>query len=98
MTSEMLVSFAGVLLSLSFSYLPGLKDFYDTKDSQTKQLIMLALMVVVAAGSVVLSCTGEFAYFECSGTGGWDALQVLFTAVVANQVAYQSTKHIGKSD
>ena len=48
MTAEELASIAGIVLSLLFSYIPGLKDAYDGLDGDYKRLVMGLSLVVVA--------------------------------------------------
>lgn len=94
MNEQLLASMAGLVLSLAFAYMPGLSDWYDGKNSQTKALIMAGLLLVVAAASYGLSCTGNFAYFECSEAGAWTAVEVFIAALVANQGTYMITRNI----
>lgn len=86
---------AGLLLSLLFSYVPKLSDWYAGKDAQTKALIMAGLLLVVAGGAYGLSCAGWGNYFECTEAGLQTAVSVFISALVANQATYGLTKHIG---
>lgn len=94
MNEQQLAGVAGLVLSLAFAYVPRLSDWYDGKDSQTKALIMAALLLVVAAASYGLSCTGDFAFFECTRVGAWVAVQVFIAALVANQGTYLLMRNI----
>ena len=64
MTTTLLSSIAGSLLSLLFSYLPGLSDWYaqlgvNPDDGGTrKRLLMLALLCLTALASFGLACSG----------------------------------------
>ena len=67
MTTETLTLLAGTILSLGFSYIPGLSDWYrrlgETPDGEgdggtRKRLVMLALLVLSAAGGFALACSG----------------------------------------
>ena len=58
MSPETLASLAAILLSLAFSYVPGLSSHYDTLDGTRKRLVMLAGLVLVSLASVGLVCTG----------------------------------------
>lgn len=88
MTPEILSGAAGVLLSLLFAYVPGLRDWYNIRQSAEKALLMLSLLVIVAGGSYALSCVGPFDYFQCTQAGGWQVVQVLIAALVANQATF----------
>lgn len=48
MTDSQLSLFAGALLSLAFSYVLGLKDWFEQKDATTKRLVMAAALLIVA--------------------------------------------------
>ena len=47
MNPEVLSAAAGVLLSLAFSYLPGLNGWFSSLDGTHKRLVMLAALVLV---------------------------------------------------
>jgi hypothetical protein len=95
MNETQLAAAAGILLSLAFSYVPGLRGWYDAKDAQTKALIMAGALLVISAGALGLSCTNWGTYFECSEVGLQAAIQVFVAALIANQAVYGLTKHIG---
>lgn len=96
--SEILFGLAGVLLSLFFSYVPKFKDWYNLKDSQTKQLVMLGLLALVTLATGALSCanvvTSVLPVYTCDQAGIVSLVEAFFYAVVGNVVAYQSTNYI----
>jgi hypothetical protein len=63
-TPETLAAVAGVLLTLAFSYIPGLKDRFKNigvqpdgqDDGNKKRLVMLGLLVVTTAGALAMIC------------------------------------------
>jgi hypothetical protein len=89
MTPELLSSLAGIVLSLAFSYIPGLNTWYDPKPPTTKRLIMLAALAVVTAGVFGLSCSGIFDSVTCDKNGAITLVTSFVLAMVANQSAYQ---------
>ena len=91
MTPESLALLSGVILSLAFSYIPGLRTWYEVLDSDRKRLVMLAALFVGAAGSFGLSCAGYADYFVCTTAGADDAITVFVLAMVANQATYLVT-------
>jgi hypothetical protein len=91
MTPEQLAALAGVILSLAFSYVPGLKDWFEKLDGNYKRLIMLGVMAAVVLVIFGLSCTRLLSTFQCSWLGAWDMLYLLILAAVANQTAYSLT-------
>ena len=47
LTEAAVAAAAGTLLSLAFSFIPGLRQAYDALNDQLKALVMLALNIVV---------------------------------------------------
>jgi hypothetical protein len=88
MTKEGLAGLAGLILSLVFSYVPGVNTWFGKLDGTVKRLIMGALIVVVALGAYGLSCAGVLGVVECSKQGALDLVQVIIAALVANQGTY----------
>jgi len=99
MSAEYLAGVAGVVLSLIFSYVPGLNAKYAALDGTIKRLIMLGLLVVVAGGAFGLACAGWGVDLKvavsCDRAGLVGLLQVLSLAVIANQSAYAISPAVG---
>lgn len=104
MSAEILSAIAGSLLSLLFSYVPGLSTWYDKlgydvagnyDDGLKKRLVMLGLLFLVAAGAMGLSCAGWGADFglslSCDRAGVSGLLNALLLGVMANQSTYSIT-------
>lgn len=94
MTVETLSLAAGALLSLLFGYVPGLKGWFDAKDSTVKRLIMAGALLIVSVLVFAAGCAGltiPGAVIECSTQGVWALVQVLLLALVANQSMYSIT-------
>lgn len=92
MNAEQLSAIVGVLLSLGFSYIPGLKTWFDAKESDVKQAIMGLALVIVAGAVFGLSCAGVFDTVACTQEGFWGFVGVLVSALVANQSIYLITR------
>jgi hypothetical protein len=92
MSPEELSAAAGVVLSLSFSYIPGLHERYACLTPTHKRLVMLGLLCGAALGATLLSCYGSRVgapqAVECSQAGIWSLLKALLAAVIANQSAF----------
>lgn len=100
MTAEFISMVAGVLLSLAFSYIPGLSVKYAALEAIYKRLVMLGLLFLVALGSIGLACAGIGAEvginITCDRAGVIGVLQAFFLAAMANQSAYSLTKRADK--
>jgi hypothetical protein len=96
---------ASAVLSLGFSYVPKLKDWYaklgqnedGTDDGGTKKrLVMLVLLLVVTLVVFGLSCAGLGAGFginvTCDQSGGIGLIKAFVLAIAANQGTYMITK------
>jgi len=93
MTADGLSAIAGVVLSLVFSYVPGIKCWFETLESQEKQALMGVLLVIVALGVFGVSCARVIdTGIGCTQGGAIGLVQVLIAALVSNQSTYLLTK------
>ncbi len=88
MTSEQLGSIAGIVLSLLFSYIPGVRDRFALLSSTEKSLFMAAMLLAVSIGALGLSCAMIVNVIECSQSGVVQLVSVFISALVANQATY----------
>ena len=92
MSPETLSATAAVILSLLFSYIPGLSDAYGAYSKTGKRLIMLGLLALTSLGAFILACAGVGELlgisFTCDEAGAVVLLQAFGAAVIANQAAY----------
>lgn len=86
--------FAGVLLSLLFSYIPGVKEWYDARSTTKKRLVMLAALVATVGGAALSSCLGFVAFMSCEKTGFIEMAKAFIGALVANQATYLVTPKV----
>jgi exosortase/archaeosortase len=95
MSAETFSVIVASVLSLGFSYIPGLNEWFATLESVYKRLYMLALMVIVAGVSYALACTGSGSdvgiTLTCDKTGAIALVKLLIFSVMANQSTYQLT-------
>ena len=95
MTAESLALISGAVLSLLFSYIPGLNVKFAELGSEVKRLIMAGLLLVVAGSIYGLSCAGWGTSFgvevACDQEGLLNLVQVFVIALIANQGAYAIT-------
>jgi exosortase/archaeosortase len=92
MSAEVLSVIAGVILTLGFSYIPGLRTWYAEKSDESKQLIMLVLLLIAAGASFGLACLGWGAAFgialACTVDGALGLFYQVVLAIIANQAVY----------
>jgi hypothetical protein len=95
MSAETLSLVAGTVLSLLFSYIPGLNTWFAALTEEIKRLIMLVLVVLVAASAYGLSCAGFGASLgltlTCDVTGLTGLVQAVILCAIANQAVFKLT-------
>ena len=90
--SEQVVSLAaGILLSLIFSYFPGVKEWFNGLSGDYKRLIMLGSLLLVSLGIFGLGCLGRYEGVTCDVDGLWQVGEVFLLAAIANQSTYTLT-------
>jgi hypothetical protein len=87
---------AGMLMSLAFAFVPGLKGWYEKLSSQQKQLFMLGALALIVGGKFGLGCLGKDASFACTADGGWLALEAFVYSAIANAGTYKATNYLAK--
>lgn len=98
--SDILLYVAGVVLSLAFTYLPKLKDWYD-RQSGSKAMIMLGVIIFVAVAYFALGCIQALAskigiLVTCTTDGAITVLLAVVKIIVANQATYLLAKRSNK--
>jgi hypothetical protein len=94
-TAEELGAVAGVVLSLMFSYVPGVREKWDALEGTVKRLVMAGLLALTALVIYGLACSGiaELAGLvggiTCDASGVVALVRVFVTALVVNQATYQ---------
>jgi hypothetical protein len=95
LTPAVLAAIAGAILSLLFSYVPGLNTWFASKDEEVKKLIMALLLLILAASLFGLQCAGVLeAGLACDKQGVVQLIWILLSAVVANQSVYKITPQL----
>lgn len=92
MTAEQLSSIAGIVLSLIFTYVPGVREWWEPLAGSVKQMIMGLMLILVAIGAFALSCANVIAGAVCDRDGAIGLLWTLIAALVANQSTYLITR------
>ena len=91
MTQLELSALAGIITSLLFSYIPGLREWFDPLTGDTKRLLQLGVAFVAAWAIFGLSCAEVLATFTCDWPGVLVVLRLIMAFLVANQTAYSLT-------
>ena len=89
-SSEELSAAAGIVLSLGFSYIPGVSQHFDGLTPTQKRLVMLGLLLACALGAFGLSClkNGFITALTCDRAGAWGLAKVFAAALIANQAVF----------
>lgn len=89
MDATTLSGLAGVLLSLAFSYGPGLSDKFEQQDSTKKRLIMAIVLIAAALVVFGLGCASLWPAVTCDKDGATGLARALLAALVTNQATFQ---------
>jgi hypothetical protein len=92
MSAETLSLAAGALLSLAFSYVPGLSGSFELLEPTHKRLVLLGLLLLIAAMVQGMACLGWAAAWgislTCDQSGFAGLVEQLVIAIIANQGVY----------
>ena len=92
MSAELISSVSGIVLSLVFSYIPGIKERFEPLANRYKRAVIGGLLVLVTGAWFGLSCAGIVDGPTCDKAGAVEAVTFLIRALVANQAAYLLNK------
>lgn len=94
MDATFLSTVAGSVLSLAFSYVPSLKNWYGALEGQGKALVMLVVLALTAISLYATSCFGYYVVVSCDQAGAIELAKLFFAALVANQSTYMMTRRL----
>jgi hypothetical protein len=103
MDADTLTLVTAGFLSLLFSFVPGLRDWFGKKGEEFKQLFMLGLMALLAAAIFGLSYANVMqdlwpAYaVECTAASFWLLVRYFLLAIIANVGVFKATKYLRKT-
>lgn len=88
-TPELLAGIVAAIISLAFSYIPGLSEKFAALAGEYKRLIMAGLMVVVAGAVYAGSCLNLLSIgVACDKPGVLQLISIVLAALIANQGVY----------
>lgn len=92
MSAETLSLITGTLLSLIFSYIPGVHIWFSNFEPTIKRLIMLSLLLLISGSIYGFSCLGwalEWGIpITCNHAGLMTLIKQTVIAIIANQSVY----------
>ena len=89
LTPEILGTIAGAVLSLLFSYIPGLNAWFAAFDETRKRGIMALLLLIVALAVFGLGCAGIVVIgLACSSQGAIQLAWIYILAIIGNQSVF----------
>jgi hypothetical protein len=91
MDQAKLAAITGIVVSLLFSYFPGLATWYEKLPGDYKRLVMLVALLLTTAGAFGLACAGRKTGLTCDQPGIWQAIEVFIGAAIASQSTYLLT-------
>ena len=93
---DILSGFAGVVLSLAASYLPGFSEWFGALESRHKQLVLLGVLAALSLAMFGIACAGLSAdlglSYTCDRAGAVQLVRMFGIAVIANQATYPITR------
>ena len=96
MTAPELTAVAGIVLQVLFEYVPGAATWYQDKAPVFKRLFMAVILLLIGAGSVLLSCYDLLEIAVCNTSGIIDTLLQIGTAAGIGAAANQGTHQLLK--
>ena len=96
MEKNLLVMIAGVVLSLAFGYVPGLRELYAALDGVRKAQVMAGVLLVAAGGVFAAACYSPWQLATCDEAGFWQLVELFIAALIANQATYQIAVRPGR--
>lgn len=94
MSEQTIASIAGIIISLAFSYVPGLKDKYGELSGQSKALVMLGALLLACGVIFGAACLDFWQMVACNAEGAKSLVPLFISAAIANQGTYLLTRKI----
>ena len=94
MTTNELSALAACILSLSLTYVPGLRHWYAGLSAEGRAGGAAASIVLAAMGAFIAGCAGIVGTIDCTQQGWQALLQSVISALAASQSLYMVTRRI----
>lgn len=94
LTPELFAQILGAIVSLLFSFFPGLREWFNALKPGEKLLVMVGLGVVVSAAIFGISCFTPYVFVACTWLGVQELLEVLWAYIVSTQAVYLLTRKV----
>lgn len=90
LTSETFVVMAAIILSVAWTFLPGIRVKFAALDSSIKAVINLLLMILLAGLMFLFTCSqwNPIPGVECTVQGAKALGVLVFLAIAGNQITY----------
>jgi len=88
LSPEVISGAAGIILSLIFMYVPGLRVWYAEQKTEYKSLMMLGALALVSGFIALSSCLDWWVFISCDKGGFLELIETFVLALVANQSTY----------
>lgn len=87
LTPELVAAVVAGVLSLAFTYIPGLREKFAALSEDVKKSIMGGLTILAAVVVYVLACTPSlgFPFVACPEGGVWSLAAIVLVALGVNQ-------------
>lgn len=85
---------SGMLLSLAFRFVPGLRTWFEGLSAEGKSGVMAIMIVLAGVGTAVWQCSspeGDATLGSCLSLGWRQYAAAIFSALVTNQATFQIT-------
>ncbi len=96
MTPEILAAFVGIVLSLAFSYIPGLRAWFDLRTGDEKRMIMGGVIIVASLILFGVACAGFATDFglmlACTRPDAVRLFSITIMMLIGNQSAFTASK------
>lgn len=89
-TPEVLGGLGGIVLSMLFTYIPGLRTNWANLPKEKQQLYMMGMLLGITGLVIASSCFNLWVFISCTKEGIMGIFGVFGSAVLGNVTAYNA--------